>query len=375
MKRTYLYLKNKPVLEIEDYVCRILDYDLLPVSLRYKGVNFDDVMHGWTESRSLSIGRTNAKKILAGFGISQSNPYIAAKLFHFVSLTDCYWIKEEGEPIVWEDVSLFSNRLERTVASTALMGVQGYFKDHIQDGRTAIKPKLHTPELTAQGMSAKAWIREEDGIWLYKIGKKELAASRILDALGIPHVKYEEAPEELIITLADEKHRNKIRSAKEKVVKSKIITSEKRAIFSWEEFQMYCAYREEDEFSYVKSRHPYAYYSMQIADYILGNEDRHGANWGFFMDNDTGNIGELYPLMDHDQGFSDEEDILSQTSEKKETLKEAALNAVRLSDWGIDYEAVLRMEQPEELSREQWEGVKERTRCLIQEVHSDSAKR
>lgn len=63
MKKTYLYLRNKPVLEIENYVCRILDFDLLPVSVRYEGIEFDDVMHGWTESRSLSIGRTNAKKI------------------------------------------------------------------------------------------------------------------------------------------------------------------------------------------------------------------------------------------------------------------------------------------------------------------------
>lgn len=281
MKKTYLYLRNKPVLEIENYVCRILDFDLLPVSVRYEGIEFDDVMHGWTESRSLSIGRTNAKKILTGFGISQSNPYLTAKLFHFTSLIDCYWMKEEGDQAVWEDVSLFSNPLEKSVSSTALLGVPGYFKDRLQNGMASVKPQIHTPELTAQGMSAKAWIREEDGIYLYKVGKKELAACCILDALGICHVSYEEVPEQKLKALADEKYQNKIKDAGEKVVKSKILTSEKRSIVSWEAFQMYCAYREEDEFSYVKSKYPQAYYSMQIADYILGNEDRHGANWGF----------------------------------------------------------------------------------------------
>ena len=112
-------------------------------------------------------------------------------------------------------------------------------------------------------------------------GKKELAACCILDALGICHVSYEEVPEQKLKALADEKYQNKIKDAGENVVKSKILTSEKRSIVSWEAFQMYCAYREEDEFSYVKSKYPQAYYSMQIADYILGNEDRHGANWGF----------------------------------------------------------------------------------------------
>ena len=33
------------------------------------------------------MGKTNAKRLLAGFGISQSNPYLVAKLFHFTSLS------------------------------------------------------------------------------------------------------------------------------------------------------------------------------------------------------------------------------------------------------------------------------------------------
>lgn len=32
MKKTYICLKDQPVLEISSYSCRILDYDRLPVS-------------------------------------------------------------------------------------------------------------------------------------------------------------------------------------------------------------------------------------------------------------------------------------------------------------------------------------------------------
>ena len=69
MDKTYIMLKDSPVLEINHYTCRILDYGLLPYSLRYPDVSFDDVMHGWTEARTMNIGKTNAKRLLAGLGI------------------------------------------------------------------------------------------------------------------------------------------------------------------------------------------------------------------------------------------------------------------------------------------------------------------
>lgn len=370
MKKTYICLKDRPVLEICDYCCRILDYDRLPFSLRYEGVGFDDVMHGWTENRTMSIGKTNAKKILAGFGISQSNPYLIAKLFHFTSLTDCYWLREEGETVRWKDVSLFRNRLEKAVSATALLGAPGYFKDKLRESAASSWIRIHTPELTAQGMTAKAWIRERGGLYLYKIGKKELAASRILDALGIPHVPYEEVSEEELSRVSDPKRMDRIRNAGEKAVKCRIITSAQKALVSWEDFQMYCDYHDIDAYAYVRERDPRGYYTMQIADYILGNEDRHGANFGFYMDNRTGKLQKLYPLMDHDHAFSEEKTLPSQTSEEEETLEEAAVRAARSGDWGIDDQSVLRMEKPEELSGVQWEGVQERVRRIGYEIHT-----
>ncbi len=370
MEKTYICLKDQPVLEICNYECRILDYDRLPVSLRYEGVGFDDIMHGWTENRTMSMGRSNAKKLLAGFGISQSNPYLVAKLFHFTSLTDCYWLKEDGEQVSWKDVSLFRNELEKAVSATALMGVPGFFRDRLrqtvrEETEKKLRIKLHTPELTVQGLTAKAWIRERGGMYLYKVGKKELAASSILDALGIPHVAYEEVEESALAGIAEQKRIDRIKEAREKVVKCRIITSEQKAIVPWEDFQMYCAYHDMNEYDYVTRRDPYGYYTMQIADYILGNEDRHGANFGFFMDNRTGKLLKLYPLMDHDHSFSGEKVLPSQTSPEEETMEAAAIRAAGAGDWGLDYEAVLRMKKPAELSGEQWEGVLERTQVCI----------
>ena len=298
MNKTYIMLKDIPVLEIEDYRCTILNYELLPISLRYPDVNYDDVMHGWTENRTMNIGRTNAKKLLAGFRISQSNPYMIARLFHFASLSDCYWMKDAEETFTWEQVSLFENPWEKAVTSTALLGTNQTFRTLVQ--------KIHTPEFTAQGMAAKAWIREADGLYLYKVGKKELPASGILDALHIPHVSYIEAENSSLEKIADRNHIEKIYKSGEKIVKCRIISSEETALVPWEDFQVYCSYHDKNEYDMVKEMDAANYYKMQIADYILGNEDRHGANFGFYMDNRSGKLQGLYPLMDHDHAFSDE---------------------------------------------------------------------
>ena len=358
MNKTYIMLKDIPVLEIEDYRCTILNYELLPISLRYPDVNYDDVMHGWTENRTMSIGRTNAKKLLAGFRISQSNPYMIARLFHFASLSDCYWMKDAEETFTWEQVSLFENPWEKAVTSTALLGTNQTFHTLVQ--------KIHTPEFTAQGMAAKAWIREADGLYLYKVGKKELPASGILDALHIPHVSYIEAENSSLEKIADRNHIDKIYKSGEKIVKCRIISSEETALVPWEDFQVYCSYHDKNEYDMVKEMDAANYYKMQIADYILGNEDRHGANFGFYMDNRSGKLQGLYPLMDHDHAFSVDEDIPSQTSEQDETLQQAAYKAMNHAE--VSFDNVLAMKKPEDLGDTQWKAVLGRCRELHQRM-------
>jgi len=358
MNKTYIMLKDVPVLEIEDYRCKILNYELLPISLRYPDVNYDDVMHGWTEKRTMNIGRTNAKKLLVGFRISQSNPYMIARLFHFASLSDCYWMKDAEETFTWEQVSLFENPWEKAVTSTALLGTNQTFHTLVQ--------KIHTPEFTAQGMAAKAWIREADGLYLYKVGKKELPASGILDALHIPHVSYIEAENSSLEKIADRNHIEKIYKSGEKIVKCRIISSEETALVPWEDFQVYCSYHDKNEYDMVKEMDAANYYKMQIADYILGNEDRHGANFGFYMDNRSGKLQGLYPLMDHDHAFSEDGDILSQTSEQDETLQQAAYKAMNHAE--VSFDNVLAMKKPEDLGDTQWKAVLGRCRELHQRM-------
>lgn len=111
-------------------------------------------------------------------------------------------MKDAEEAFTWEQVSLFENPLEKAVTSTALLGINRTFH--------TLEQRIHTPEFTAQGMAAKAWIREAEGLYLYKVGKKELPASRILGALTLPHVGYMEAENSGLEKIADRNHIDKI---------------------------------------------------------------------------------------------------------------------------------------------------------------------
>ena len=355
MNREYIMMKDTPVLEIDNYTCKILDFDKLPISLRYTDVNYDDVMHGWNETRTMNIGKTNGKKILSAFGISQNNPYLIARVCHFASLTDCYWLKEESENLSWKDINLFQNDFEKVITSAALFGV---------NARITISNRIHTPELTTQGVAAKAWVRESDHqLYLYKIGKIEIAASKILDTLGISHATYELSDMSSLYQLTDETRLQQIIEKGEMIVKSKIITSEKYSIVTWEDFSVFCDRNGKNPYKITLENYPDSYYDMQIADYILGNEDRHTANYGFYIENDTGKIIGMHPLMDHDHAFSND-NIISQTTEDNLTLKEAATLAIHHRE--LPFEKLLKMKMPIELSEMQWDGVIERTKYCIE---------
>ena len=107
---------------------------------------------------------------------------------------------------------------------------------------------------------------------------------------------------------------------------------------------------------------PEIYYKMQIADYILNNNDRHEQNWGFLMDNQTGKIVSFCPLFDHDHAFAGYDNITSQTTEKEMTLYEAAKAAQ--AELKMDIKVLFEMKCPKYLEQGQWEKLLERAKNL-----------
>ena len=343
-------MKNTKVLETnKDGSIMIYEEKLLPFSLQKEDLTYEDFFFNWLSVRPLSIGRTNAKAILNNAGIPQ-NSLTIARICHGMNLSDCYWVKEREEDTSWDKDNLYDHDMDPLYADTALTGKLHHLS----------KDKFHTPELTAQGVSAKCWIKENDGIYLYKVGRKELPASEILDVLGIDHVHYEKA-EQLKEYLSKDRIK-KIEDVGEIIVRSKLITNKQQGIIPFEEFAVWCANQEiDDEYEEAKRRDEKSYYEMQIADYILNNSDRHVGNWGFYFDVEENKLQGMYPLMDHDHSFDEEETLMSQTNEGKTLLEAARIAQAQLN---LPVKDILEISKPEYLMDNEWEQVRKRVMML-----------
>lgn len=348
-----LLLKNRLLLEAgDDGICTIHDWDRLPFALRKENLTFVELME-WAANRTLSIGRSYAKEILNALRLPQSNRYAVCKACRGLSLEDSYWIREDGDEKIWEEVNLYKNPLSLFITEISLSGRNVHYQMENRDRRG-----IHTPELTTLGASAKGWIRRADGLYLHKVGKYEIPADEILSALGIRHISYRVSEEAEIDSYLSEERKAWIKGVGEEIVHAKLFTSEDIALVTFEEFRIFCENYGMNAYEEAKKIDPEFYLKMQAADYILNNNDRHEQNWGFFMENETGKLIGYCPLFDHDHAFVSYENVISQTTAEPVTLYEAAADAQK--ELGLDLGGLKEMEKPGFLNEEQWNQVLQR---------------
>jgi hypothetical protein len=361
-----LLLRDDPVLTIdENGVGAIIDHERLPWSLRKERITFPEFVE-WAINRTLSIGRSYAKAILNALRLSQNNRFAVCKACRGLSLSDSYWIKQEGDNKSWAEVNLFANPLALFLTELSLSGNNINFDDG-EDAYWLSKPegqlKIHTPELTTLGANAKGWVRAQDGLFLHKVGRYEIAADQILTALAIPHLTYAISTDEEIKPYLSAERQQWLTGVGEVVVKSRIFTSEAKAMVTFEEFRIFCENFGLNPFTEASAIDREAYLAMQVVDYIISNDDRHEQNWGFFMDNDTGRMVGYVPLFDHDHAFSTRRAILSQTTDRPIALFDAAVVAQK--ELGCELGGILAMDCPPFLTGEKWQAVRERTERLL----------
>lgn len=352
-----LLLKNTPILSIQDNgECRILDFDRLPFALRKKDVTFVEFME-WASNRTLSIGRSYAKEILNAMRLSQNNRYAICKACRGLSLEDSYWIRQDEDEKTWEEVNLFQNPLSLFVTEISLSGRTIYHQEEAK-----ARKMIHTPELTTLGASAKGWIRQGEDLYLHKIGKYEIPADEILTALQLDHIHYEVSKMNEIMSYLTEERREWIESVGDKIVNSKLFTSENLAMVTFEEFKIFCEFYGMNAYKEAEKIDRKSYLEMQIADYILNNNDRHEQNWGFLMENSSGKIIGYCPLFDHDHTFGNCQNVMSQTTEEMLSLYEAAV--IAQNELKMDFRVLEKMKKPELLSEQQWKDVLKRAEKL-----------
>lgn len=319
--------KDRRVARIyEDGRCTINYPSFMPYNLYLESsddfdsrVNNLNNFYYWCASRVLTLDRKYAKEILCTIGASQAvtdkDRAMIAVSYHGLTLTDVFWIRAAGEKIEFSELNLYNHSLSDAFADVSLRG-----KDITIQNSELIMTKDVAGDVGTPGVAPKAWIRQNGDFYLMKDGDErdveaELLASKIVGCFKIDYVPYEED------------YFNDV-----KVSKCKIITSEDRSIVPYEFIDIYCVNREINKLEFVLKKDSYAYYMMNIVDYLIGNTDRHWGNWGFFVDNNTNKLQGLYYLMDFNKSFLSYDNIdgaLCQTTDRKITQREAAIEAVK----------------------------------------------
>lgn len=347
----YLMHKDTLVLEINNGI-KVLNKDLLPFVLKKNAVDYDDFYGNFLSYRAINVSRSYAKELMQQLKISQNNSVKVCLAVHSVSYMDCYWTKEENEEISWKDVSLFQAPPDKDIAKLAFTGMGQMLQVH----------RLHTPELTTQGLSAKCWNWHNNQCFLYKVSRKELAASELLDQLGFQHLSYQEATSDEIAAITTPKRLEQVREADELIVKCPCMTTESISLVTFEEFSVFCENNNYNPYKFIKEHFPKQYTEMILADYIIGNTDRHIGNWGLLYDTDTMQIIGLHPLMDHDRAFSNEE-LKTQTLENDVLMKDAVKELILSDDI---CQRVEKLTRPKGLTDIEWDGVVERAGIVLQ---------
>lgn len=239
----------------------------------------------WIDDRQIAKHRTSIKKLMTELGIDNRHGFI--DMVRCVSLTDTFWMRRADSGLTWNDVSLYRNNFDDVVARIAFDGVGMYGRQFSST----------SPEFGTAGSFDKCWVREEDGPYLLKRGSSgyanagfepysEKLCADILAAANICHVPYELC-----------NHHGKLAS------KCPLFTSEEHGFvpavrmfkrgFGIDDVLEFCSTHGGDEL----------FRQMVVMDAVYVNVDRHAGNYGFMVNNVTGEVEGMAPLFDQNMAL------------------------------------------------------------------------
>lgn len=180
----YLMHQNIPVAEVSarKQLMKIINPEEMPIGTM--GMNHtltSRLFDNWKTCRIIPNNRQNIQSIVTALKTTPTNAFLHSL---GVSLTDCYWFKDEFSPLTWKDVNFHDNGFAEDIANVSLLNTEQV-------------NNFHSPDLTTNGCLKKGW-KSIDGIpTLIKFGTQnniecanEIVVSKIADLLQIPHVQY-----------------------------------------------------------------------------------------------------------------------------------------------------------------------------------------
>lgn len=290
MKKTLMH-KDVPVAEINVMggkiysVNRIMNQDHMPIGTKTQHSNLSSqLLSSWNNMRSLPNERQNIEQIEKVLGCTVSEAKIKSMA---VSLIDCYWLKDEGSPLLWDDVNYHTNGFSSDLADFLL------WNNNIKS------INYNMPDLTTDGALKKTWLSLEGIPTLIKFGDlginskgknllsaNEVIASKVAELMNIEHVLYTpikiERRDEIVCACDCF-----IKNSNQEFVNALQLLKDNKNTGG---VNLYNIFKNMGMKSDVDK--------MIIFDHILHNMDRHEKNFGIIRNADTLETIAFAPLFD-----------------------------------------------------------------------------
>ncbi len=221
---------------------------------------------------------------------------------HALSLNDTFWVKEEGSPLTWQDVSLYRNEFDELVSAAAF---DGHFSS------TSLSST--SPEFGTDGFYAKCWVREDGDIYLYKTGSNtfeieplsEYLASQLAQKMCTEAVSYDLAF-----------YHDKL------ISKCKLFTSKAVGLVKAHDLLKRNQRSVGEMLRYFDSiGSGDAFRRMCVLDALILNTDRHLGNFGVLVDNDTMEVLGMAPVYDNNRSLLFDMDVEQLTQRREWCIK------------------------------------------------------
>lgn len=310
--RCILMNKNTPVMLLDfnaisnsiDDICEVYNIAYAPLAIinanHKKEINILKQLNEWFKGRGIPSWRKDLKKLLEKLNVSSQEELLNKA--YALSLSDQYWLKEEGSQMEWKDINFFTNDFE----------YEAYLEASLDSFSSAIRSTdkniLQSPNNTTDGMLQKGWIIEDGNRVLvkgtYTPSKEEpineWLASQISRRFCFDYCDYSVEWNENTKLIS--KCNNFINENEEIISAYDIFNSEKKPNHM-NDYDFYVSILE-------KHHIPNARINMEnmfVIDYLIMNTDRHLKNFGVIRNVNSLEWVRLTPIFDNGQSMQCEE--------------------------------------------------------------------
>ncbi|MBQ3182709.1 MAG: HipA domain-containing protein [Clostridia bacterium] len=266
---------NSLVAVWNDNTLTVKNEALLPLFLRR--ISNADM---WLESRAIDSHRANSRLLKKALRLTEKDDISTVIHVNGATVTDNYWIREEGSELKYEDVRFTDDYF----SNLALKGTYDSFN------RAANSKRSRTPELTNVGSFEKCWKLKKGKWWMYKKANHDEAFSELFvyelgKALDMNMATYERG---------------------DKCIRTLDFTD--AATVNFEPASAFMGDNEDytDVIEALKKLCPEAipdYIKLVFMDTVVANPDRHTNNFGLLRDTATGELIGLAPNYDNNMAL------------------------------------------------------------------------